>query len=274
MRNFRVPTQKLRLCGLNLAVCTHGCAAVTDDRNGSSTSCGVAVASIVTPSYFCLNRLRFETNSNIRWYVNSMSKAAPGVRFAEVDRETRETNIHVVLDLDGGTKQDISTGIGFFDHMLNLMAFHGQFDVGIEAEGDLHVDDHHTIEDVGICLGRAFREALESSGPIERYASIHLPMEEALVLVALDISGRSGIFFDVEFKREQVGGMATENVKEFFRAFSDNARFTIHVKKISGDNDHHVIEAIFKGLGRVLEQATRKAERRSGGSTSTKGRIG
>ncbi|MBI1333876.1 MAG: imidazoleglycerol-phosphate dehydratase HisB [Armatimonadetes bacterium] len=200
-----------------------------------------------------------------------MSKSAPGVRFAEVDRETKETNIHIVLDLDGGTKQDISTGIGFFDHMLHLMAYHGQFDVGIEAEGDLHIDDHHTVEDTGIVLGRAFRDALESSGPIERYGSCHMVMDEALVLVALDISGRSGLFYDVHYTRDTVGGLATENVKEFLRAFSANAGFTIHVKKISGENDHHIIEAIFKGLGRVLEQATRKAERRSG--NSTKGRI-
>lgn len=202
-----------------------------------------------------------------------MSKSAPGVRFAEVDRETKETSVHVVLDLDGGTKQDISTGIGFFDHMLNLMAFHGQFDVGIEAEGDLHVDDHHTVEDVGIVLGRAFRDALDSSGPIERYSSCHMVMEEALVLVAIDISGRSGLFFEVGFTRETVGGMATENVKEFLRSFVGNAGFTIHVQKLAGENDHHVIEAIFKGLGRILEQATRKSERRNG-STSTKGRIG
>ncbi len=195
-----------------------------------------------------------------------------GVRFAEVDRETKETNIHVVLDLDGGTKQDISTGIGFFDHMLNLMAFHGQFDVGIEAEGDLHIDDHHTVEDVGIVLGRAFCDALDSTGPIERYGSCHMVMEEALVLIAVDISGRSGIFFDCDFSRECVGGLATENVKEFLRAFVGNAKCTIHVKKMAGENDHHVIEAIFKGLGRALEQATRRSERRNG--NSTKGRIG
>ena len=200
-----------------------------------------------------------------------MSKSAPGVRFAEVDRETKETRIHVVLDIDGGTKQDISTGIGFFDHMLHLMAFHGQFDVGIEAEGDLHIDDHHTVEDVGIVLGRAFRDALEASGPIERYGSCHMVMEEALILVALDISGRSGLFFEIEFSRETVGGLATENIKEFLRAFTANAGFTIHVQKLAGSNDHHVIEGIFKGLGRVLEQATRKAERRNG--VSTKGRI-
>ena len=200
-----------------------------------------------------------------------MSKTAPGVRFAELDRETKETRIHIVLDVDGGTKQDISTGIGFFDHMLHLMAFHGQFDVGIEAEGDLHIDDHHTVEDVGIVLGRAFRDALESSGPIERYGSCHMVMEEALVLVALDISGRSGLFYDVPLTRETVGGLATENIREFLRAFTSNAGFTIHVQKLAGINDHHVIEAIFKGLGRVLEIATRKTERRSG--VSTKGRI-
>jgi imidazoleglycerol-phosphate dehydratase len=201
-----------------------------------------------------------------------MSKSAPGVRFAEVDRETKETRIHVVLDLDGGTKQDISTGIGFFDHMLHQLAFHGQFDCGIECEGDLHIDDHHSIEDVGIVLGQALAEALDEKGNIERYASLHSPMDEALILVALDISGRSGLYFDVPFTRDSVGGMSTECVKEFFRALVANAGVTLHIRKIAGDNDHHVIEGIFKGVGRALHAATRKSERRGG--TSTKGRIG
>lgn len=201
-----------------------------------------------------------------------MSKTALGVRFAEVDRETKETRIHMVLDLDGGTKQDISTGIGFFDHMLHQLTFHGQFDIGIECEGDLHIDDHHTIEDVGIVLGQAFAEALDANSGIERYASIHLPMDEALVLVAVDISGRAGLFFDVDFKREKVGGMATECVHEFFRAFVAHAGITLHIRKITGSNDHHVIEGIFKGVGRALYAATRAVERRGG--ASTKGRIG
>lgn len=202
-----------------------------------------------------------------------MSKVAPGVRFAEVDRETKETRVHAVLDLDGGTKHDISTGIGFFDHMLHLMAFHGQFDVGLQAEGDLHIDDHHTVEDVGIVLGRAFRDALDGGSPIERYGSTHMVMDEALVLVAIDICGRTGLHYQVDFTRPNVGGLSTENVKEFLKAFTSNAGMTLHIQKIAGDNDHHVIEAIFKGLGRVLEMATTRAERRST-VVSTKGTLG
>ena len=121
-----------------------------------------------------------------------MSKSAPGVRFAEVDRETKETRIHVVLDLDGGSKQDITTGIGFFDHMLQQLAFHGQFDVGIEAEGDLVLDDHHTVEDVGIVLGQAVRQALESNTGIERYGVAVVPIDEALIQAVVDLSGRGG----------------------------------------------------------------------------------
>lgn len=200
-----------------------------------------------------------------------MSKDAPGVRFAEIDRETHETRVHVVMDLDGGTKHDISTGVGFFDHMLHLFAFHGHIDMGIDVEGDLHIDDHHTVEDVGIVLGQAFREALDLNTPIERYGSCHMVMDEALVLVAVDISGRSGLHFRCEFKREQVGGLSTENVKEFLTAFTSNAKITLHVQKLAGENDHHVIESIFKGLGRSIRIATQRVEKRAG--NSTKGRL-
>ena len=201
-----------------------------------------------------------------------MSKSAPGVRFAEVDRETKETRIHVVLDLDGGTKQDITTGIGFFDHMLQQLAFHGQFDVGIEAEGDLFIDDHHTVEDVGIVLGQAVRQALESNTGIERYGVAAVPMDEALIQAVVDISGRGGFYTDVEFKREQVGELATECVCEFWKSFAVNAGLTLHIRKLAGENDHHIIEGMFKSVGRALRAATTRVERQ--GSTSTKGRIG
>lgn len=201
-----------------------------------------------------------------------MSKGAPGVRFAEIDRETKETRVNVVLDLDGGTKQDIDTGIGFFDHMLTLFAFHGMLDMGIKAEGDLHIDDHHTIEDVGIVLGRAVRQSLLESDPVIRYGSNHTPMEDALVLVALDISGRGSLHFDIEFDREKLGEMSTECVKEFFQAFAVNSGINLHIKQISGSNCHHICEAAFKGVGRALNQATRKSERRMVGST--KGKLG
>jgi len=194
------------------------------------------------------------------------------VRFAEIDRETKETRVNVVLDLDGGTKQDIDTGIGFFDHMLTLLAFHGLLDMGIKAEGDLHIDDHHTVEDVGIVLGRAVRQSLMESEPVVRYGSNHTPMEDALVLVALDISGRGSLHFELDLTREKLGEMSTECVKEFFQAFAINSGINLHIKQIAGTNCHHICEAAFKGVGRALNQATRKSERRM--ISSTKGKIG
>lgn len=199
-----------------------------------------------------------------------MGKNSTSVRYAEVDRETAETTIHAVIDLDGGTRRDISTQVGFFDHLLQQLAFHGQFDLGLAVEGDLYVDDHHTVEDVGIVLGRAFREALHGE-PVERYASLHAPMDEALVLVAVDISGRGVLTFDCPFRRERIGELSTECIREFFRAFSANAAITLHVHRICGENDHHVAEAVFKGVGRALHAATRRTERR--GPASTKGKV-
>lgn len=200
-----------------------------------------------------------------------MSKGTPGVRFAEIYRETAETRVQVVLDIDGGTRRDITTGVGFFDHMLTLLAFHGQFDVGIQIDGDLHVDDHHSVEDCGIVLGQALRQALDQSDPIVRYGSNHTPMDEALALIALDISGRGILTYDVDFQREKIGELSTESIREFFRALSTHGGLTLHIKKISGENDHHIAEAIFKGFGRALFEATRKSDRR--GSTSTKGKL-
>ncbi len=201
--------------------------------------------------------------------MNLMSKNSPGVRFAELDRETSETHIQVVLDLDGGTRRDILTGLGFFDHMLELFAFHGQIDIGLGAEGDLEVDDHHTVEDTGIVLGKAIREALAGGDSINRYGSAYIPMDEALVLTAMDISGRGQLHWDVPFKRERIGDLATENVREFFRALTAHAGITLHIRKLAGENDHHICEAIFKGFGLALYQATRVSERRA---NSTKGK--
>jgi len=198
-----------------------------------------------------------------------MSKEAPGVRYAEIFRETSETRIQVVLDLDGGTRRDITTGIGFFDHMLAQLAFHGQMDLGISAEGDLHIDDHHTVEDVGIVLGNALAQALDQSDAIERYGSNHTPMDEALVLVAVDFSGRGGLYYDVGFTRDKIGDLSTECIREFFRALASHGGITLHLRKVTGSNDHHICEALFKGLGQAVHQATRRTDRR--GAASTKG---
>jgi imidazoleglycerol-phosphate dehydratase len=198
-----------------------------------------------------------------------MSKEAPGVRYAEIYRETSETRIQVVLDLDGGTRRDITTGIGFLDHMLTQVAFHGQMDLGLSAEGDLEVDDHHTAEDVGIVLGKALAQALDQSEAIERYASNMTPMDESLVLVAVDFSGRGGLYYDVEFTREKIGDLSTECIREFFKALANHGGITLHLRKITGDNNHHICEAMFKGLGQAIHQATRRTDRR--GSSSTKG---
>jgi imidazoleglycerol-phosphate dehydratase len=198
-----------------------------------------------------------------------MSKSIQSVRYAEVDRETAETSIHAVLDLDGGERQDIGTGLGFFDHMLHQMAFHGRLNIGLSVEGDLQVDDHHTVEDVGIVIGRCLKEACQGE-PIERYASNHTVMDESLVLVAMDIRGRGILTFDVPFKREKLGDLSTECVKEFFRAMCSNAGLTLHIRKVAGENDHHLCEAIFKGVGRALHEATRPSDRRV---SSTKGSL-
>jgi imidazoleglycerol-phosphate dehydratase len=200
-----------------------------------------------------------------------MLKGQSTVRYAEIDRETNETRVNVVLDLDAGSKQDIRTGIGFFDHMLTQLAFHGHLNLGVSADGDLGVDDHHTIEDIGIVMGKALREALLESDPIVRFASNHTPNDDALALVAIDISGRGQCHFDVPFTRDRIGSMATESVREFFQAFAVHAGMTIHVRKITGQNDHHLCEAIFKGFGRALFEATRCTDRH--GVPSAKGQI-
>ena len=201
-----------------------------------------------------------------------MSMASPGIRYAEVERETKETKVQVVLDLDGGTRQDVDTGVAFLDHMLKLMAFHGVFDLGVSCEGDLRVEDHHTVEDVGIVLGQAFKQALDGSLGLVRYASNHTPMDDALVIVAVDISGRGYLVYDVPFKRESLGTLHTENVCEFFQAFAVNSGITLHIHKLAGTNDHHVCEAIFKGLGRALHAATLHGDRKA--VNSTKGVVG
>lgn len=192
-------------------------------------------------------------------------------RFSEKSRKTNETSIELRIDLDGSGKSEISTGIGFFDHMLDLFAFHSRCDLKVKAEGDLNVCDHHTIEDIGITLGQAFKEAIGDKKGINRYGTFYVPMDETLALVSLDISNRPFVVFDCEFKREKVGEMATEMVVEFFRAFAFNAGITLHLKVLYGENDHHKIEALFKAFGRALKEA--KYVREENGLPSTKGKL-
>ena len=179
------------------------------------------------------------------------------MRKAEVRRETKETKIRISLDLDGSGRRQIDTGIGFFDHMLDLFAFHGGFELTVKADGDLDVDDHHTIEDTGIALGTAFKEALGDKAGIARYGNFTVPMDEALADVNIDISGRPYLVFNCDFAREQIGMMSTEMVEEFFRAFAVAAGMTVHVNLRYGANDHHKAEAIFKAFGRALKAAVK-----------------
>lgn len=198
-----------------------------------------------------------------------MSKATPGVRYAEVERETRATRVQVVLDLDGGSRRDISTGIHFFDHMLSEMAFHGQFDVGVVAEGDLEVDDHHTAVDVGIVLGQAIAQAIEADASIIRFGDATVPCEDALVAVAVDLNGQGSCYSDLRFERDRIGGLSGQSVDAFLKAFAINAQMTLHVRGLAGINDHHVCEAAFKGLGLAIRDAIVRTERR--GNSASKG---
>ena len=179
------------------------------------------------------------------------------MREAKLERNTNETKIKLNINLDGSGKTSINTGVGFFDHMLNLMAFHGDFDLQVEAKGDLEVCDHHMVEDVGIALGQCFLEALGDKRGINRYGNFFLPMDETLAQVSLDISGRSFLHFEGDFKRERIGDFSVEMVQEFFRALAFNAEITLHIKVLYGENDHHKIEGIFKAFGRALKEAIR-----------------
>ncbi len=177
------------------------------------------------------------------------------MRTATIRRETAETQIALTLDLDGSGLSSIATGVGFLDHMLTLLARHALIDLEVEAKGDLDVDDHHTVEDIGIALGQAFRQALGDKRGIVRYADCLLPMDETLTRVALDISGRPFLVFRTEFPSAKIGTFDTELVREWFQAFAINAGITLHVETLYGANGHHIAESCFKGLARVLRQA-------------------
>ena len=193
------------------------------------------------------------------------------MRVAEINRKTKETDIFLKLNIDGSGKSEIDTGVGFFDHMLTLFAAHGMFDLVVKCNGDLQVDAHHTVEDVGICLGQAFSEALGDMKGIKRYADKIVPMDESLVLVAVDISGRPHLSFDLPVPYGTVGNFDTELVNEFFYSFIRNAKMTLHIKKFNGLNTHHIIECCFKAFGRTLDEATMIDERRADVLPSTKG---
>ena len=195
------------------------------------------------------------------------------MRKASVKRTTKETAVEVAIDLDGEGRSSIATGIGFLDHMLDLLARHSRIDMEIKAKGDLHIDHHHTTEDVGIALGQAVKRALGDMKGITRYADVHLPMDEALTRVALDISGRPFLVFKVDFVRDKVGPFDTELVQEWFQAFAINAAVTLHVATLYGTNDHHIAESCFKGLARALRAAVSIDPRAAHEVPSTKGTL-
>ncbi len=193
-------------------------------------------------------------------------------RNAQIERNTNETQIKLSFDLDGKGNYNISTGVRFFDHMLELFTKHGRFDLTVECVGDVDVDAHHSVEDIGICLGSAIKEALNDKKGILRYATAFTPMDEALSRISLDISNRSFLVFDADFTNERVGDLPSELVEEFFRAVAFNAGLTLHITMEYGKNNHHMIEAIFKGFGRALRDATR-IDPSIEGVLSTKGQL-
>jgi imidazoleglycerol-phosphate dehydratase len=196
------------------------------------------------------------------------------MRKATVKRTTKETDVAVTVDLDGRGQATIATGIGFLDHMLDLLARHSRIDMMVKAAGDLHIDHHHTTEDVGIALGQAVKQALGDMKGITRYADVHLPMDEALTRVAIDISGRPYLAFKAAFGRDKIGTFDTDLVKEWFQAFAMNAGITLHVETLYGTNDHHISESCFKGLARALRAAVVIDPRSKDEVPSTKGSLG
>lgn len=190
------------------------------------------------------------------------------MREATITRKTKETDISVYVNLDGTGQTNIHTGIGFFDHMLTALCVHGGFDFTIQVDGDLEVDCHHTIEDTGIVLGTALKQALSASGPIERYGSFYIPMDEALGFVSLDISNRPYLVWDCTFTSDMIGEFDTQMAEEFFRSFAYNAGITLHARVLYGKNDHHKAEAVFKALAHSLKAAVRPKD---GAVLSTKG---
>jgi len=196
------------------------------------------------------------------------------MRTATITRKTKETDIQVSVNLDGTGVSDVATGVGFFDHMLDLLARHSRIDITVKAVGDLHVDFHHTTEDVGIALGQAVKQALGDMKGITRYAGLHMPMDETLTRVVIDISGRPVLVFRTEFSRDKIGEFDTELVREWFQAFAMNAGITLHVETLYGENNHHIAESCFKGLARALRAAVAIDPKTANEVPSTKGQLG
>ena len=194
-------------------------------------------------------------------------------RTARIARTTKETDIELSVDLDGTGTTDIETGIGFFDHMLTAFGRHGLFDLSVRAKGDLEVDGHHTVEDIGIVAGQAFASALDDKRGIRRFGSIALPMDEALILAAVDISGRGQLFWDADVPAVMVGSFDATLAKEFFIAFAANAGVTLHIRELAGENTHHVIEGMFKAVARAMRQAVEPDPRMGDALPTTKGAL-
>ena len=199
--------------------------------------------------------------------------ATPPQRTAEVTRNTAETRVRVKVNLDGTGQSHLTTGIGFFDHMLDQIARHGLIDLDIESDGDLHVDGHHTVEDVGITLGQAFHQAMGDRMGIRRYGHAYVPLDEALSRVVVDFSGRPGLVMDVPFKSGMVGSLDTQLVHEFFQGFVNHALVTLHIDNLKGDNAHHQAETVFKAFARALRAAIERDPRAAGTIPSTKGSL-
>lgn len=194
------------------------------------------------------------------------------MRSATVQRKTKETNISLTLEIDGSGKYSVSTGVGFLDHMLELFTKHGMFNLQLNCKGDIHVDDHHTTEDVAIALGKAFDKALKERAGISRYGSAYVPMDESLARCVVDLGGRSALVFKAEFNRKKVGDLSTEMIRHFFQSFAENVKANVHVEVLYGVNTHHKIEALFKALARAMRIACEK-DARVKGVLSTKGNL-
>ena len=195
------------------------------------------------------------------------------MRKSQITRKTAETEIDVTVDLDGTGQYDNETGVGFFDHMLHQISRHGMIDLDVRATGDLHIDDHHTVEDVGICIGQALREAVGDKRGITRYGHTYVPLDEALSRVVIDLSGRPGLFFSADFTRDKIGTFDVELVREFFQGVASAGALTLHMDALKGHNAHHIAETLFKAFGRALRMAV-SADARSGDSMpSTKGSL-